>query len=84
MKKKELKIPNLKDVYRIIAIDANGKEVPTSKYRVRKRIKIDGRWSSQSQTFDSLNEAKAYASAPVNKTTITVLSKNGHLFQDVY
>ena len=66
MKKKEVRIPNLKDVYRITAIDANGKEVPTTKYRVRRRIKIDGRWSSKAQTFDSLSEAKAYASAPVN------------------
>lgn len=59
-KTKEIKVANANDIYKVFKI-INAVEIDTGKYRFRKHVKIDGRWSHPSATFKSLNEAREYA-----------------------
>lgn len=61
MAKKEIRVPNIPHVYRIVDVHKNGREVATNLFRVRKRVKIDGTWTTHTKTFENLAEAKAFA-----------------------
>lgn len=62
---KEVSIPKVQQVYRLVIVSDDGRETPTGQFRVRKRIKnpATGKWTTHTRTFDDFNEAKRFAKA---------------------
>lgn len=64
MSKKERVVPKHPEIYQVIELSKDGKERLTNIFRVRKRIKVDGKWTSRVFTFQSLGEAKLFGKQP--------------------
>lgn len=82
MAKKEVRVPNVPHVYRIVDVTQDGRETPTNTYRVRKRFSNEGKWTTNTRTFENLGDAKAYARAEHDFATPTMTSQNA--FEDVF
>lgn len=82
MRKKEICVPNIPKVYRVIEVHKNGQEVPTDLYRVRHRIKKDNRWTTHTKTFSSLGKAKVFARS--NYEHIDIKSHSSINFEQVF
>lgn len=65
MRKIEHAVPRFPQVYRVFVVDESGKESPTSTFRVRKRVKVDSKWTTKVQTFTSFEKAKLYSKQKV-------------------
>jgi integrase len=85
MQIKEVRVPNFIGLYRIVEIKPDRTEVKTSNFRVRKRIKVSGKWTMLTRTFGDFNEAKVFAkSTPAAiPTLIGETPKNRIVFNDV-
>lgn len=60
MRKTEKPFPRHPGIYRVFHVDESGRQTPTSTFRVRKRIKINERWTTRVSTFETLDEAKTF------------------------
>ncbi len=61
MSKIDRAVPKHPQIYRVHDVDSLGKMSPTSTYRVRKRVKVNGKWSTKVTTFSSFEDAKHFA-----------------------
>src|SRR3990167_6054756 len=66
---KEIKIPNIQNVYRVMEIRADGRLVAKGIFRVRRRIKLNGRWTTKVETFQDIEKAKQCARTTVKLTS---------------
>lgn len=70
MPKIERTLPEHPEIYQVFKIAEGKPEEPTETYRVRKRAKINGKWTTRVFTFKSFGEAKHFSRQKVdlNKT----------------
>ncbi len=61
MYKKEIKVPGFQHIYRVVETGSDGKVHPTGQFRVRRRHRHDGRWTTLTQTVNTFEEAKRIA-----------------------
>lgn len=80
MQTKEVKVPGLPQVYRLVEVEENGKDRATGRFRVRKRIKVGGKWTTRLQTFDRYDDARAFAKIRFVQSDVKGRSD---LFEDV-
>ena len=48
-------------IYRVFELDEAGKATPTGTYRVRKRVKVDSKWTTKVATFTTFDHAKHFS-----------------------
>jgi len=65
MSKIEKCIPKFPNIYRVFEVADCGKETPSNTFRVRKRVKVLGRWTTRVATFDNFEAAKVYVRQPL-------------------
>jgi len=68
MPTKEVKIPNFPQLYKIVELLPDGKTTPTGNYRVRKRVRVEGKWTTHTETFGTFDEAKRFAKSQYHPT----------------
>lgn len=61
MRIKEIRVPQCPDVYHLVKVMDDGTELPTTRFRVRKRIKIGNKWTTNPRTFENLESAEYFA-----------------------
>jgi integrase len=79
---KEVKVPNFPQLYRLMEVKPDGKQTATNSFRVRKRIKTNGLWTTRVATFDNFEEAKHYAK--YGKVSSFEQSQRSDSFADVF
>lgn len=79
---KEMRVPNFAFIYRLFEVSEDGTQVQLKKFRVRKRIKVEGKWTSVAKTFDDFNAAKVFARSTPETKIAHNTSKT--LFEDVF
>lgn len=84
MFKKDVKVINYTSIYKVVEVDATGRENPTGIFRVRKKIKEFGRWTSIVRTFDRFEDAKRFAKANYVKTMRSSVKGRSNFFRDVF
>lgn len=80
---KEVKVPNTKGIYRIYEISPSGKETKTERYRVRKRVKINGKWTIRGVTFYNFEEARIFSKTAYDPLEKYSETKSG-LFKEAF
>lgn len=83
MSLKEINVKKYHSIYKVVRVVSGGREIPTGKYRVRRRIKSGSRWTTKVSTCNSLIEAKRIAKedlGPCHENGFT----EGILFSDAF
>ncbi len=80
-KKIEIKVPRCSSVYRVFELGPEGKQKSTDTFRVRKRVRINDKWTTRVSTHGSLSEAKEIARTEYDVSQINL--SNSRVFQSV-
>lgn len=81
---KEIKVPNFPHIYKVVDVDYLGTARPTGQFRVRRRFRQDGRWTTLTRTAQSFDEAKRFAKQPLTVPVLRSLTAEQVTFKEAF